>query len=273
MGGETKEGVNAKSFSEWVMLMQEFLAFPLIQMLCKELAQGPKLMHLYSLQPSAWTNEQLGNFKQSSLSFFSQGKCAHKNTAFQLIKPVCTYSPPPSPFFLPFSPALHAPREIKQLRTEYKFTLTPLMSFTPLIVSVRKMSSLFLVKLWFWCIRWIWFCTLTLWPRRWLTAENVQKTLIEEGNKIRVEGDRTKTAKLFKKKLMFSESCTVRIHIHLWQVLPVLWQEIKCPIYSATVHLSSIHKSQPTFIKTDFCSECWLKTMLCHTSLFQLLTS
>lgn len=214
MGGGTEEGVNAKSFSERVMLMQQLWAFPLIQMLCKELAQGPKLMHLYSLQPSAWTNERLGNFKQSSLSFFSQGKRAHKKAAFQLIKPVCTYSLSP-PFCPALLPRLHASREIKQLRTEYKFTLPPLMSFTPLIVSLRKISSLFLAKVWFWCIRWVWFCTVTLWPRRWLTAENVQKTLREEGYKIRVGGDGTKTTQLFKQKLTFSETCKVRMHIRL----------------------------------------------------------
>lgn len=197
MGGGTEVGVNAKSFSGQVMLMRQLWAFPLIQMLCKELAQGPKLMHLYSLQPRAWTNEWLGSFKQSSLSFFSQGKCAHKKAAFQLIKPVCSYTPSPL-FFLPLSPAQHALREIKQLRTEYKFTLPPFMSFTPLIVWVKEMSSPFLVKVWFWCIRWVWFCTLTQCSlRRWLTAENVQKTIGKEGYKIRVGEDRTKITKLF----------------------------------------------------------------------------
>lgn len=92
MGGE---GVNAKSFSGQVMLIQQLWDSPLIQMLCKELAQGPKHMHLYSLQPRARTNEQLGNFKQPSLSFLSQGKCTYKIAAFQLIKLICSYMPSP----------------------------------------------------------------------------------------------------------------------------------------------------------------------------------
>lgn len=122
------------------MLIQQLWAFPLIQMVGKELAQGPKLMHLNSLQPRAWTNEQLGNFKQSSLSFFSQGKCTYKKTAFQLIKSVCACAPSPF-FFLPLLPPVFL-WEIKQLRTECKCTLLPFMSLIPLIVSVREMSSL-----------------------------------------------------------------------------------------------------------------------------------
>lgn len=48
-----------------------------------------------------------------------------------------------------------------------------------------------------------------------MTAENVQKTLREEGYKIRVGGDGTKTTQLFKQKLTFSETCKVRMHIRL----------------------------------------------------------
>lgn len=100
-----QEGVIAKSFTGWVMLIQQLWAFLIIQMVCKELARGLKLVHLYSFKP--WTNEQLGNFRQSSLSFLSQGKCTYKKTAFQLIKSVVR---PPSFFPLPFSPHLARPR-------------------------------------------------------------------------------------------------------------------------------------------------------------------
>lgn len=99
----TEKEVNAKSFSERVVLMQPLWAFPLIPMVCKELAQSPKLVHLYSLQPRAWTNERRGNFKQSSLSFFSQGKCTCKKTSLQFMKSVCTGAPSP-PLLLPLSP-------------------------------------------------------------------------------------------------------------------------------------------------------------------------
>lgn len=110
-------------------------------MFCRELAQGTKLMHLYSLQPCALTNERQGNFKQSSLSFFSQGKCTQKIGAFHLIKPVgtCTTTYFSCLYPLPCIPL----REIKQLRPEYKCTLPPILFFTPLIsVSERDVFTL-----------------------------------------------------------------------------------------------------------------------------------
>lgn len=98
-----REGVIAKSFTGWVMLIQQLWAFLIIQMVCKELAQGLKLMHLYSFKPCVWTNEQLGNFRQSSPSFLSQGKCTYKKNSISINWICCT----PSLLFSP--PALFPP--------------------------------------------------------------------------------------------------------------------------------------------------------------------
>lgn len=61
------------------------------------LAQGLELMHLHSFKPSVETNEQLGNRRQSSQSFFSRGKCTRWE-ASPLIKSVVR---PPSSLFPP----------------------------------------------------------------------------------------------------------------------------------------------------------------------------
>lgn len=230
MGGDT-EGANAKSFPGRVMLIQQLWAFPLIQMLCKELAQGPKLMHLYSLQPHAWTNEWLGSFKQSRRSFFSQGKCTYRKkkkkkgkTVFQLIKPVCTCMPSSS-FFPALLPRPAHPQGNQTIKDCIQIFSPSLHVFHPcdcvsegdvLPLSSKSLILMYNVGL-----------VLAPWPCV-LSGDDWQERKV-----IRLEfgGDRTKTIELFKEKWIFSVACKIRILMHLQQVGSVLRRGIKCPIH------------------------------------------